>query len=190
MLTTNVIAMPKKKKPNKPQPIPVAEPAKIRPTHVRDRTLSVAAGSPLGWRNSEWPIQRAYESGRLGEASESRWAAMEEYDAIFKTALERSGRDSTDMDIVSSGIGFPITEIMCDAIRMLISIDSHMPNKDRQIVRKLCEGWSLPGAVRHACGDDFADTTAARVRDALDALTEAIGKAKEGKFRYVSMKPS
>lgn len=144
----------------------------------------------MGWRNVTWPIEIAYDAGRLQGGSGDpnvRWSAILEYNEFFEIALSRSGRDSTDMDVVSGGSGFPISEAMSDAIKKLISVDSHMARKDRMIVRKLCEGHSLPGAVRAACGDEFVHTVAARVRDALDALDEALTAAKESDYRYVRM---
>jgi len=167
-------------------------PARIRPTHVQNRFVSTGDRKPGGWSNTDWPIQIAYENGRLSERGSSdnanaRWLAIREYSEIYELALCRSGRDSTDLDVVSGGSGFPISEAMSDAIKKLISIDSHMSQKDRKIVRKLCEGYSLPGSVRAACGDDFIHTVAARVRDALDGLSDAIVNARNSGFRYVRM---
>lgn len=185
---------PKPKKARDVTAIPVEAPARIKPGHVRDRTLSPVAGTPKGYRVLSWPIQVAYEAGRLAARgsgqndANSRWLAISEYCEIYETALCRSGKDSTVMDIVTSGGGFPISEAMADAIRKLVSIDSHMSRKDRGIVRKLCDGHTLPGAVRAVCGDDFEDTVAARIRDALDALDEAITAARDGGYRYVRMK--
>lgn len=171
----------------------VEAPARVRETHVRDRFATDNAranGRPDGWRNVDWPIQAAYEKGRLAGAPGDagiRWAAIYEYAGIFALALSRSGRDSTDLDIVSGGSGFPISEAQSDAVKKLISIDSHMPQKDRLIVRKLCEGYTMAEAVNAACGDNFTHTVPARVRDALDALDEAITSARQGGYRYVRM---
>lgn len=182
----------KKTKPQtKESPMPqihVAEPARVRSTHVRDRTLSVVAGSPLGVRNRDWPVEIARDAGRLegmDGMGEVRWLAIRDYDLLIDAAEIRSGRDSTALDIVSGGGGYPVTQGRSDAIRKLVSTDSFMPFKDRTIVRKLCEGYSLPGAVREACGDDFVHTVAARVRDALDALCDAVGKAKKAKYQFL-----
>ena len=167
-------------------------PAIVRPEHIRDRILSAVAGTPNGYRVVTWPIQIAYEHGKLaarsgGHDANTRWLAIREYDEIHELALCRSGRDSTDMDVVSGGSGFPITDAMGEAIKKLISIDSHMASKDRQIVRKLCEGETLAEAVRQACGDSFTHTVPARVRDALDALYEALDAARANGYRYVRM---
>jgi hypothetical protein len=174
--------------------IPVEAPARIRPEHIRDRILSAVAGTPLAYRSVQWPIQVAYEHGKLsapgdtrGYDCNTRWLAIREYDEVHDMALGRSGRDSTDLDIVSGGGGFPITEEIANAVKKLISIDSHMATKDRQIVRKLCEGWSLAESVKQACGEDFKHTVPARVRDALDALYEALDAARANGYRYIRM---
>jgi hypothetical protein len=173
--------------------IPVEAPARIRPEHIRDRILSAVAGTPLAYRSVQWPIQMAYEHGKLSTPSDkgydcnTRWLAIREYDEVHDMALGRSGRDSTDLDIVSGGGGFPITEEIANAVKKLISIDSHMATKDRQIVRKLCEGWTLAESVKQACGEDFKHTVPARVRDALDALYEALDAARSNGYRYVRM---
>jgi hypothetical protein len=129
----------------------------------------------------DWPIQIAHEAGRL--QSEERWQAIREYSEIIEIG-RGLGRDSTVLDIVKGGGGFPITEAMADAVRKLVSIDSLLPHKDRTICRKLCDGHSLPGAVRAACADDFVHTVAARVRDALDALIQAMHGAKRAGYTF------
>ncbi len=183
-------AMTRKRKERNSDPMPeaVETPARIRPEHVQDRTLSVVAGAPKAFRTVDWLIQIAHEKGRLhaypsDPDAEMRWQAIRAYDA-YVSAINPSGRDSTDLDIVKGGSGFPITEAISDAVKKLVSIDSLMPRKDRTICRKLCEGYSLPGAVRAACGDDFVHTVAARVRDALDALIQAMHGAKRAGYTF------
>ena len=198
--------MAKRKEVN-PVSIPVEAPARIRPDHIRDRILSAVAGTPSGYRVCNWPVQIAYEHGKLsgppdraglgrvlgvrsavrGYDANTRWLAIREYDEIHELALCRSGRDSTDMDVVSGGSGFPISDAMNEAIKKLISIDSHMSSKDRKIVRLLCEGETLAESVKQACGEDFKHTVPARVRDALDALFEALDAARANNYRYVRM---
>jgi len=184
--------MAKRKEVN-PVSIPVEAPARIRPDHIRDRILSAVAGTPSGYRVCNWPVQIAYEHGKLSAPSDkgydanTRWISIREYDEIHELALCRSGRDSTDMDVVSGGSGFPISDAMNEAIKKLISIDSHMSSKDRKIVRLLCEGETLAESVKQACGEDFKHTVPARVRDALDALYEALDAARANGYRYVRM---
>lgn len=193
--------MSKRKKGPDVSALPVEAPAKILETHTRDRLLSAVAGSPLGWRNNNWPIRTAYENDRLATPSHvlskekivkdkdqnTRWLAMSEYDEAYCQVFERTGRDSTDLDRVEGGGGVTWMEIREDAVKKLVSIDSEMSEKDRTIIRKLCEGYSLPGAVKAACGEEFVHAVAARVRDALDALDDAITRARENGFRYVKL---
>ncbi len=139
------------------------------------------AGAAKGFRSVDWPIQIAHEAGRL--QSEERWQAIREYNELMELA-RGSTRDSTVLDIVKGGGGFPVTEAMADALRKKISIDSLLPERDRTIVWRLCDGWSLPGAVRKACGDDFKFAVGARVRDALDALIQAMHGAKRAGYTF------
>ena len=162
----------------------VEAPARIRPHHVRDRTLSVVAGSPKGYRVRDWPVEIAYEAGRLGDEGKPRYEAIREYNVWVDIAEIRSGKDSSDLDIVSGGGGMPITQARADAVKKLVATDSRMPEKDRTIVRKLCEGHSLPGAVRAACAGDFQFAVAARVRDALDALIGAMDAARRANYTF------
>jgi hypothetical protein len=170
--------------------IRVEAPARIRETHVRDRFVDRGDREPRGYRNVTWAVQVAYDHGRLsggkGDAN-VRWAVICEYADLYEEALHRSGRDSTDMDVVSGGAGSPVSDAMLEASKKLVSIDSHMASKDRKIVRALCEGLTLAKAVEQACGEDFTHTVPARVRDAIDALTEAMTEARESGYRYVRM---
>lgn len=191
--------MPKKPKKgsNPVAPIPAEAPARIRPEHIQDRTISAVAGSPVAWRTRCWPIEAAYENHRLATPSHAlskekfvnagnentRWLAIREYDELYCQVFERSGRDSTDMDRVDGGGDGSWSETRADALKKLISVDSCMSLKDRTICRQLCEGHTLPYAVRQACGDDFVHAVAARVRDALDALDNALTRARAGGFR-------
>lgn len=181
--------MGRKRKSEKANPMPVEAieaPAKIRPTHRQDRTLSIVAGATKGYTNDDWPISIAHKAGRLDGADgkgELRWQAVRAYNELCEVSRGGS-RDSTNLDVVKGGGGFPISEAMADALKMKISIDSLLNARDRAIVWKLCEGWSLPGAVKLACGDDYKFAVAARVRDALDALIQAMHGAKRAGYTF------
>lgn len=183
-------------KPKKAKPMPaeaIEAPAKIRPGHVQDRTLSIVAGAALGYRNLEGsPIAIAYEDWGLSGKDEkwsptfngeARWQAVCAYDEIHHTA-NPSGRDSSDMDIVSGGGGFPIAEAQSDAIKKLIALKSWLAERDRIIVESLINGWSLAGAVRVACDEEFKFSVRARVRNALDALIQALESARRSEWRF------
>src|ERR1051326_5608966 len=123
----------------------VAEPARIRPHHVQDRTLSVVAGSPKGYRVRDWPVEIAYEAGRFTTIrdeengrynAKTRYDAIDEYNGWIGIGEMRSGRDSTDLDIVSGGSGLSISQARADAIKKLVATDSRLNDKDRTIIRK------------------------------------------------------
>ncbi len=147
--------------------------------------LSPVAGAPKGWSVDEtWAPWIAYQAGKFGELKGStRFDAIAHYRELVAIA-QPTGKDSTCLDVVKGGTGFPITEAQCDAIKRKIAIDSRMPEKDRFIVRALCEGWTLAQAVRFACGDVFRDATIPRTCDALDALIEATITAKNAKWTF------
>lgn len=188
-------------KPKKAKPLPaesIEGPAKLRPGHIQDRTLSIVAGAVLGWTNLEGsPIAQAHENGALVAPSEKdktkkwspkfngnvRWLAMRDYAEIHHLAQPGS-RDSTNLDIVSGGGGCFIAEAQSDAIKKLIAVKSWMAEKDRIIVQRLAGGWSLAGAVREACGEEFKFSVRARVRDALDSLIQAMESARRNEWRF------
>lgn len=183
-----------KSKKAKPLPTEAIEaPARIRPGHVQDRNLSVVAGKAKGWSNLEnSPIALAFTEWGLSSRQENyspkfngkaRWEAICAYDEIHHAA-NPSGRDSTDLDIVSGGGGFPISESRSDGIKKLIAVKSWMAEKDRIIVQRLVEGYSLAGAVKAACNEQFKYSVRARVMDGLDALIQAMESAKRNEWRF------
>lgn len=163
------------------RPIEIDGPAKILPTHTRDRNTGPQAGAGKAWRNCDWPVQAAFESGRL--TGPDRLEAITAYATITATAEIRSTRDSTQLDIVRGGNGDPISEHRADAIKKHVSIQSLMPPKDRKICNMLVDGHKLHDAVSAACGPDYGRSIAARVTDALDALLHAMRVAKHTGYR-------
>jgi hypothetical protein len=156
-------------------------PAKILPTHIRDRNTSRTAGAGKAWRNVDWPIQAAFEAGRL--TGQDRLDAIVTFAGLAATAEIRSTRDSTQLDIVRGGNGDPISEHRADAIKKHVSIQSLMPPKDRKICNMLADGHKLHHAIETACGPDYGRSIAARVTDALDALLHAMRVAKHTGYR-------
>jgi hypothetical protein len=157
-------------------------PAKITALHRQDRELSTVAGAPKGWRK-ESVLQSVYDRGFLAGGS-NRYSAMQRRDAgeayseIFDTA-QASGRDSTQaLNISRSHGGLPLSQAQATAIRHLVSIHSHMGERDRRIVWMVCgEGHWPSEAVRSVCAD-YRDTVPARFREALDSLIEAMEMAR------------
>ena len=96
--------------------------------------------------------------------------------------MHRSGRDSTDINLVSGGAAAPITQPMVDATKRIIAIDCHLKKQDRAIIRHVCgEGWWPSVAVREACGEHYDKAVVPRLCEALDNLIEAIDAARRQK---------
>jgi hypothetical protein len=169
--------------------VPKAEaPAVITPLHVKDRnfvaevedgprTRRVLAGAKA-WRKLT-PLEAAYAKGQLAggvptHSALMRFEAGKRYAGIFAGA-ETQGRDSTQMIAVSkSGGGLGLGQSQRMALRALAAMEAKLGERDRRIIRMACgEGFAPVEAVRAACGDDYKHTTAARFREALDALIEA-----------------
>lgn len=165
-----------------PKPIEedeVVGPARVTPLHAQDREFSKAIGPKRGWRKLS-PLQAAYERGQLAQGNgiytpEQRFEAGSNYAQAYLTS-QASGRDSTDLDrIMGSGRGSSaLSQAQVDAIRSLVSIDSHLSPKDRKIIRLVCgEGYFPSEAIAHVCGPQYAKATMARFCEALDSLIES-----------------
>src|SRR5215813_9892392 len=80
-------------------------PAKFHAGHA-PRNISPRAGARKGWQNNaEHPLLLAYAKGQLIRgnerySSQQRFEAGDEYRRLFEL-MHRSGRDSTDIDLVS-----------------------------------------------------------------------------------------
>lgn len=166
---------------------PIDGPAKLQPDHVQTRNLTTVAGGPKGWKR-ESPLEAAYDRGQLAGGSqthtaEERYEAGMLYTKFFDTA-QPGTKDSTDIErVMHSGSGEAFTTAQAVAIRSLVSIDSHMSQRDRMIIRMVCgQGFFASEAVRHVCGDDYRHTVWARFREALDGLVEAVAQARKTRF--------
>lgn len=150
---------------------PIEAPPRILETHVLDRPLGAAAGAGTGWRNVDWPIQRAFEARRL--AGIERWDAVLRLSRCLAAAEIRSGRDSTQMDIVTGGGGDPFTQARADAVCVLGRVRARMSKADYILCETVCEGFGLGAAVFTACGPGYSRAVYKRVGEALDALVLA-----------------
>ena len=158
-------------------------PAKLHAGHAR-RNLGPGAGAKLAWRNdAEHPLTLAYAKGQLIRGNEiytakQRFEAGEEYRQTFE-AMHRSGRDSTDLNIVCGGSGLSISQILLDAVKKIASIEAHLKTQDRAIIRHVCgEGWWPSEAVRAACGNHYDKAVVPRFCEALDSLVDAMARAR------------
>jgi len=153
----------RKAKPVDDSETPVA-PAKFHAGHA-PCNISPRAGARKGWQNdAEHPLLLAYAKGQLirGDerySSRQRFDAGDEYRRLFEL-MHRSGRDSTDIDMVSSSTALSITQEMMDAIKRLAAIEAGLKRQDRAIIRHVCgEGWWPSEAVRQACGEHYDKAT-------------------------------
>lgn len=169
-------------------------PARIRPGHIQNRTLNIAAGSKKGWRNDgEHPLTLAWSKGQLirgiirDEQGREKYCAAERYSAgdEFRRLWEAcmaTGRDSTDLNRITGGRGDPITMTQAQAISDLARVHKALGSTDRQIVQLVCgEGHWPSEAVRKACGPSYEDATIPRLNEALDHLIEAFASLKRNR---------
>jgi hypothetical protein len=108
-----------------------------------------------------------------------RFEAGQNYAEICLLAEGGGGKDSTQaLNVNRGGQGFILPQSQQSAIRARIVIESHMGERDRRIVRRVCgEGHEPAAAVKDICGD-YQHTVAARFREALDCLIEAMEQAR------------
>src|SRR5260221_147708 len=114
----------------------------VQEHHAR-RNLGAGAGAKRAWCNdAEHPLTLAYVKGQLIRGNEiytakQRYDAGEDYRQLFES-MHRSGRDSTDLNLVSSGSGLSISQFMVDAVRKIACIESRLKAQDRAIIRHVC----------------------------------------------------
>jgi len=165
-------------------------PAKLHAGHAR-RNLGAGPGAKRGWRNdAEHPLTLAYIKGQLIRGNEvytakQRYDAGEDYRQLYE-AMHRSGRDSTDINLVSGGSGQAISQITVDAVRKVAFIESHLKAQDRAIIRHVCgEGWWPSEAVRAACGNHYDKAVVPRFCEALDNLVGALTLARRKRYAFL-----
>lgn len=171
---------------NLPPPEP---PAKIRQGHVADRLTSIVAGASKAWRNTDESALASYafrgllQGGNPKYNTQEREAAGNLYRGLWE-AVQGSGRDSTQLDIVQNGSGAPIQELQSTAVKQLVSIDSHLSVNDRKIIRNVCCADWWPSQAIRDIDPDYKFATVARFREAMDSLIEAIEKAKKTRYAF------
>ena len=168
-------------------------PAKLHAFHVQ-RELGRRA---RGWRNiGEDPLTFMFERGQLARG-DARFTAQDRYEAgtqyrAWCEMLARSGRDSTDVDVVSGAApADTFDQLRIYAIHRLAAIDAALKPRDKTILRRLCgEGWKPSEAVRDALGHAHYDkAVVVRVAEALDALIDAMRAARKHPERLPKPRP-
>jgi hypothetical protein len=147
---------------------------------VRDRVLEKRVGAKKGWRRRS-PLEAAFEKGMLkqgaaGISANERFEAGKFYALLWRTA-EKGGRDSTDLDKVT-GSGANARDLPPGQMRALSAIariEARLSANDRRIVREVCGLERRPSEVICAIHAGYRDRVAARLCEALDALSEVRG---------------
>lgn len=182
------------KSSTKPQDTPTEPmgPAKETGLHVWARPATDDNMRPIVGKMAcvKWtPLEAAFNQGKL-QGGSSKYAPKARFDAGMKYAeiwdtAQSSGRDSTQaLNISRSTGGGSISQSQSDAVKALVSVESHLSQRDRIIIRMVCgQGYFPSEAVRTVC-EDYRDTVSARFREALDGLIEAFELARKGPGRF------
>lgn len=164
----------------------IEAPAIITPLHRQDRAFRNDGGQlvtgQVAWSKLTH-VEAYFDQGRLAGGNPAygegqRFAAAQHYAKLYLIA-EPSGTDSTQALNISRSMstGSANTARTAAGIKLAV-IHSHLGQKDRQIIEMVCgRDYSPAEAVRTVCGD-YRDTVAARFREALDALVEALEQAR------------
>jgi hypothetical protein len=158
-------------------------PAVITPLHRKDRVISPVTGAPRAYRKLS-PLEATYQKGQLGGGAD-RYLAQDRFDAGMRYAglfdlAQVSGRDSTQAMNLNGGSSTSLTlpQAQIDAIRELVSVESHLGERDRRIVRMVCGLGEWPSKAVAAVSADYERATVPRFKEALDALIEAFETAR------------
>jgi hypothetical protein len=159
----------------------VQTPAKISELHVLGRPATDRDMKPVTGKQAwtKWtPLEAAYHGGKLGEKdssdARSRLNAGLTYSAIWDAA-QSAGRDSTQALNISRGTGGGgFSQAQSDSIKALVTIDSHLGQRDRIIIRMTCGEGHFPSEAVAMVSPDYAKATTARFKEALDALADVL----------------
>jgi hypothetical protein len=135
------------------------------------------------------PLEVAYERGQLKGGNpkyneDARVNAGVGYHKIF-IASEKGGNDSTQaLNISRSCTLGQNNDAQERAWDSRLAIESHLSQTDRTIIRMVCgEEYAPAVAIRAAC-NDYKHTVAARLRESLDSLIEAMETARRHPGRF------
>jgi hypothetical protein len=174
----------------------VDAPAVIGEGHVQDRVLSPRAGAKAGWSRLT-VYEREFKLGHLkckercanpAQTREEEGRALDRYAAAraFDTGWQICCAGFTrgvDYDRISSGGGGvpgAFADHQRDAKAFWRRVEQAMGANDWLICRLVCgEGHSVASAIT-AISPGYRFSTLARFREALDALVEAMKRAKSG----------
>lgn len=184
-----------KRKPQKDKPQTMAvqstveSPAKLHKGHTLSRNLDAVAGSPKGWRNeNESPLDRYAAKGLLAGGggqitSEMRVAAGNTYRRLCELC-RGSTRDSSQLTISGARSPGTISDSSADAMRLKISVDSHLSENDRTICRMACHEGYRPSEAIRKIDPRYRDATVPRFLEAMDSLIRAFEAAKRSGYEF------
>lgn len=166
----------------------IQEPALIREHHKQDRNISPVAGAQKAWRTT-FPFEAYYDDGRLQGgnptySAEDRYKAGLHYRDIY-LASERATVDSTQaLNVSRSSTLGNNNDAQQRAWDSLLTIESNLGKRDRIIIREVCGNeMMIPQAIRLVCAG-YKDEVATRMREACDALIEAIEESRKHPRRF------
>ncbi len=167
----------------------VEGPAIATADHVRDRVLSVRAGAKAGWSRLT-VYEKAFRLGQL-QCKEARDARAEEARALDRYAAARAFDEGWQIcnasfpggrawDEVRGGGGVPgaFVDHQRDTKDFWRRVEQAMGTRDWMICRRVCGENCTVAETVQAISPGYKFSTLARFREALDALVEAMAKAR------------
>ena len=164
-------------------------PAVVTRDHVRDRALSARAGAKAGWSRLT-VYEKAFRLGQF-QCKEAPDARAEEARALDRYAAARAFDEGWQVcqtsfpggrawDEVRSGGGVPgaFADHQRDAKDFWRRVEQAMGTRDWMICRRVCGENCTVAETVQAISPGYKFSTLARFREALDALVEAMGRAR------------
>ena len=169
----------------------VERPAVVQADHVQARTLSGRAGAKAGWSRLT-VYEREFRLGHLVcKEAAARGSREEEGRALDRLAAARAFDEGwqvcnasfpggVDFDRVRTSGGVPgaFVDHQRDAKDFWRRVEQAMGTNDWMICRRVCgENYAVAAAVQ-AISPGYKSSTLARFREALDALVDAMRRAR------------
>jgi hypothetical protein len=167
----------------------VEGPAIVGRDHVRDRVLSGPAGAKAGWSRLT-VYEKAFRLGQL-KCKEARDPRAEEARALDRFAAARAFDEGWQVcnasfpggrgwDEVGGGGGVPgaFVDHQRDAKDFWRRVEQAMGSRDWMICRRACGENCTVAETMQAISPGYKFSTLARFREALDALVEAMARAR------------
>jgi len=177
-------------KPAQAEQDEVQGPAKVTEAHVLDRVLHTRAGSKLGWSKLT-VFEQAHRNGKLickdlckGDAATKeqigialdRYIAGKQFMELWLISQASIGGSMDFSRVRCQGTGVPFSDTQFDAKTELRAIEAALSTNDYMICRRvLGENYAIAQTVTDI-SPSYRDSTLARFREALDALSEVLDR--------------